>query len=664
MKRFRTLLFLSLLFSTAVNAQFVTNSKRVADVYFQNKEYYAAAEYYKKALKISSDSTGFVVPYAFDKNISKESPKRDEYEYCVYQLASSLRLYKNYKDAQAWYAIAVNFGNPKYALSTYWYAETLRANQQYAEAIPAFNAFLAKYKAVDEYTQSAKMEVASCNFALYEKKYPRLFQLTKLGNDINQKGSNYTPYIEGNSFYFTSSRPVAVSGKTVVLEGDQNSSKVAKKQSPFVNAIYEVSGSPMAQNVSLQKVAPIIKNNESAAPAIHPNGKIMYVTSWASKGTRKIYQLNAMGSGWSEPLELGAQVNINGYNAMQPFVSKDGKYFMFSSDKPGGFGRYDLWYCPILGDGSLGEAVNMGRQINTRDDEEAPYYNAKTGKLLFSSNGMVGLGGLDFYESTGDFKTWSEPINMGYPFNSSKDDVSFTPTKDDDSEGYISTDRASLCCLEIFYVKVKYLNIHGVVIDCKTSKPIDGAIVTVTDSANKTTLTAGTDGFYHFRVATNRKLTLKAEKADYFSKVLTYTYDQLGVDTMFSPEICLVPMVIDKPIVLKDIYYNFDSDSLREESKVVLDGLYKIMMDNDKIEIELSSHTDNIGTVEYNADLSARRAKSCVDYLISKGLSATRVTSKGYGFSKPVAANQFPDGKDNPDGRQLNRRTEFKVTKK
>jgi OOP family OmpA-OmpF porin len=144
--KLKILLVLCLL-SNVVSAQFVTNSKRVADVYYLNKEYYAAAEYYKKALQISPDSSGFVVPYGFESKVKQESPKKEDYEYNVFQLAESLRQYKNFTDAEKWYAIAKDFNNPKYILSTFWYGVTLRANQNYTEAISAFETFQKKYSA-------------------------------------------------------------------------------------------------------------------------------------------------------------------------------------------------------------------------------------------------------------------------------------------------------------------------------------------------------------------------------------------------------------------------------------------------------------------------------------------------------------------------------------
>lgn len=654
------------LFAVAAQAQFVTNSKRVADVYFQNKEYYAAAEYYKKALQISADSLGFVVPYGFENKIKEESPKRDDYEYCVFQLAEALRLYKNFTDAEKWYAMAKDFSNPRYVLSTFWYAETQRSNQKFEDAIASFNEFLEKYKVKDGYAARARTEIASCQFALHELRYPRLFRLSRLQNEINDKGSNYTPTIKGGNFYFTSSRPVGSSGKTEVLT-DRNI-KVAKKESPFLNAVYVASGNPLTESISIKKTAVDGKDKESAAPAFHPNGKLAYVTSWTALGNKKIYQLNAtpgLGQDWSEPVELGSQINVKGFNSMQPYVTKDGRYLVFASDRPGGSGKYDLWYAPIRIDGSLGAAVNMGKTVNTADDEQAPYYNGTTKKLLFSSNGRVGMGGFDFYESEGDFGKWSEPLNVGYPFNSSKDDLYFTPLDNADTEGYISSDRESVCCLEIFHVKREYLVVTGTLLDCNSSKPLKDAVVTISDSVQQFKFTTDEMGRYTFKLNSNRGFKLNAEKDKYFSKAISFSYEQLAQkDTLFSPELCLIPYEIDKPIVLKDVLYEFNKADLTEDSKGKLDHLYAIMVDNPTIEIELSAHTDSKGKDIYNLDLSNRRAKSCVDYLIGKGIAVNRMTSKGYGETRPIAPNELPNGKDNPEGRALNRRTEFKVTKK
>ena len=650
-------------------AQVTTNSRRVADVYFVNKEYYAAAEYYKKSLRISADSAGFVVPYGFESKMQDENAKKMDYEYLVFQLASSLRLYKNFRDAEQWFAIASNFTNPRYELSNYWYGECLHANLKYEQAIVAYTNFMTKHKSNDNYRETARKEIESCKFALAEIKRPRMFKLSRLASDVNYLGSNYAPTLNSQVFYFTSSRPIGNGGKKELLESRDKNTRVVKKETPFVNTLYTVNNAdPKATDADVKKLDLDLKDMEVAAPTIHPNGEWMFFTAWINKEGQKrsIYYSRKIDQKWSNPLPLAGEINVNGFNAMQPFVTKDGKYLIFSSDRPGGVGKYDLWYAVLRADGTTGNAMNMGTTINSAGDDEAPYYNYKTQKLLFSTNGRVGLGGFDFFESEGNFSSWNSPINMGYPFNSAKDDLYFTPLDELDETGYISSDRESVCCLEIFQIKREYLNIGGKLIDCATSKPMAGAKITLTGSDFvEQNLVTDVNGNYNFKVSSNRGFKVSAYKADYFAKSINYTYDQLAtVDTLISPNLCLTTYKINKPIVLKNIFYEFDSDVLTDASKKTLDELYDLMIDNTNLEIELGAHTDNIGTEAYNLDLSNRRAKSCVDYLVSKGIAPNKVTSQGYGFSIPVAPNKFRNGKDNAAGRALNRRTEFKVTKK
>ena len=668
MKHLKITLILCLTLSFA-KAQVVSDNKRVADVYFINKEYYAAAEYYKKALKISSDTLGFVVPYGFEKKMKDESAKKIDYEYLVFQLASALRLYKNFQDAESWYALANNFANPKYALSGFWYAECLHSNLKYEQAITAYTNFIAKYKVNDSYVSNAKKEIESCKYALAEIKQPRMFRLTRLPADVNYLGSNYAPIVNNKLFYFTSSRPIGNGGKTEVLESKDKNTKVVKKETPYINTLYITEANPKAANVSVKKLDLAVRDMETAAPTIHPNGNMLFFTAWINKEEKKrsIYvSRKTTDDKWAAPEALGGEINLKGFNSMQPFVTKDGKYLIFSSDRPGGSGKYDLWYAVLRSDGTVGNAMNMGTTINSAGDDQAPYYNVKTQKLLFSSNGRVGLGGFDFFESAGNFGSWSSPVNMGYPFNSAKDDLYFTPIDELDEYGYISSDRESVCCLEIFQLHREQLNIKGRLIDCTTLKPMVGAKVTLTgnDFAEQNLLTDAM-GNYSFKISSNRGFKLNAYKENYFAKSINYTYDQLArVDTLVSLDLCLTTYKVNKPIVLKNVLYEFDSDVLTEESKKILDNLYAIMIDNMNIEIELGAHTDNIGTAAYNLELSNRRAASCVAYLVAKGIAPNRMTSKGYGFNVPIAPNRFKNGKDNPEGRALNRRTEFKVTKK
>lgn len=651
--------------SSTANAQYVVNYKKVADAYFQNKDYYAASTFYKKALKITSDSSQIVLPYAKDKKQNSDEKVIEDYEGSLFNLAESSRMYRDFSEAEKYYAVASTFTNPKYKNASFYYAESLRANKKFQQAIPVFEQFIAKNKS-GELVKVAQVEILSCKFAIAEMRFPRLVQVNKVASNVNGLGSNYAPVKTGSGFYFTSSRPVNVSGKPEVIKVGRGETQVTTKANPFMNNIYMAKDELTGDEISVKTVdINFPKDVEFAAVSFNPSGSTAYFTAWRDKEKYAIFSASKVDEKWTEPKSLGLQINSKDFNSAQPFVTGDGKFLIFSSDRSGGFGKYDLWYCAIRADGSLGQAVNLGPEINSEYDEKAPYYNVNTKKLMFSSDGRVGFGGLDFYESTGDFINWTAPKNMGYPFNSSKDDVYFTAINADASRGYISSDRESSCCLEIFEVKREYISVSGIITDCKTKKPLGGVLVKLSDQEHEQILTTDNSGKYDFKMDRRRQVKLNMTKDNYFALNKNYSFEEIAkADTLMYADYCINAFKINVPIVLDNIYYEFNSAELTESSKKVLDALAIVMEDNPEMEIELGAHTDNIGTEAYNLDLSERRAKSCVDYLVSKNIGQNRMTSKGYGESMPVAPNNFKNGKDNPVGRTKNRRTEFKVIKK
>lgn len=655
-------------FGGFANAQYVVNYKKVADTYFENKDYYAASTFYKKALKITGDSTQAILPYGKERKVASDDKVIEDYEGSIYNLAESSRLYREFNEAEKYYAIAITFTNTRFRKALYYYAESLRANKKFNPAIDAFQQFIQKNPG-DALAKEAQKEIESCKFAIEEMRFPRIVQVKKVPANVNGLGSNYAPVKINNELYFTSSRPVAVGNKKDMVKTDAGEIQVSTKTNPFINNIYAAKGELASADIAVRKIdINFPKNMEIAAVTFTPDGNTMYFTAWKDKEKYAIYSSKKTGDKWADPQPVGLQVNSRDFNSSQPFVTSDGKFLLFSSDRSGGYGKFDLWYCALREDGSLGQAVNFGSTINTEDDERAPYYNSLTKKLLFSTDGRIGFGGLDFFESEGDLVNWSEPKNLGYPFNSSKDDLYFTATDDKGTKGYISSDRESSCCLEVFEVKKEYLSVAGLLTDCKTKLPLAGTNVTLTNAEGLQKITTGTDGIYSFKVDSKRPVKLLFAKDNYFSITKNYVYEELAkADTLIYKDYCLSPFKLGIPITLDNVYYEFNSTELTEPSKKVLDFLIPIMEDNPEMEIELGSHTDNIGTDEYNLDLSNRRAKSCTDYLESKGVAAARMTSKGYGESMPIAPNEIivkRKKKDNPEGRAKNRRTEFKVTKK
>lgn len=660
-----------LLSGTAISlhssAQFGYNLKRTADIYFKKGDYYSAANYYQKYLgekKVDAPKTNFP-PYLL-ASVREKAPKSQskEYERVVYNLAESFRQYFDYGNAERWYGEAAGFNNPDYPLARYWYGVSLRANGKYAEAVPELEKFLAGYTTKDEFHASATKELANCLFIQREfadSSRNRIW-VNKMEGTVNQGGANYAPvWSDANTFFFTSSR------------GDSNDSR--KGKNPYVNQIYQGS---LSENgvVSIKKTEiSYPAKSEQGVVAFSPDGKRMYITRWENiqgKNRGALYMSEKKDeASWSEPVKLGSTVNAEGFGSEQPFVTKDNKFLLFSSNMPGGAGKYDLWYAPLDASGTPGIAVNMGLSINTPEEDKAPFLHAESQTLVFSSNGRTGMGGFDLYHSQGDFNSWSEPANMGYPINSTKDDMYFYSKGNRFalSDAYISSDRNSTCCLELYSVKKANLFITGKLFDCGNKEILVGGKISVVDVQSDKIIhqqQINATGAYGFEMETFFPVRVVAEKEEYVTKsLMVESPNAANHDTLFNPTLCLTaippkPFVVGKPVVMKDIYYDFNKATLRPESYPVLDTLAKIIRMYPDILVQMSAHTDSKGSDDYNLKLSEARAKSCMDYLISKGIQPRNLVSKGYGESTPIAPNTI-NGKDNPDGRQLNRRTECMV---
>jgi OmpA-OmpF porin, OOP family len=660
-------LYLALLFCSAfaprVHAQFVADYKRTGDQFFARQDFYSAAQYYVKALENRPEPKmvpGFL-PYAIKegKHPSKAS-QIHQYEDLVYRLAESYRHYNDFFSATKWYEQASQFTAGAYPLARYWYAVCLRAAGRFDDALAQFQQFRSAYTTQDDYQSSADKEIADCQFAVAElQRTGTPFTLVKMGGDINVGGANYAPSWWMNQLVFTSSR----SGSPVM--------KTAGGKDPYVNHLYTVTQTDTGTS-GVRRIDLPAQNMEQGVSAMTPDGLTLFLTQWSVKDGKKLadlYKCVRSGTAWSQPERLAA-LDMQGYSTMQPALSTDGRVLLFASDRPGGSGGFDLWYATLDGAGMPGAPENLGAVVNSAGDDEAPYYDAGLHTLIFSTNGRVGMGNMDLFESLGDLSNLSAPVNLGYPINSSKDDLYFTSAHIGGKlfkEAYISSDRASSCCLEVFKVTRRGKRIAGAVVDCDTHQPLDGAKVSLLDTTvgkvmGQVTLNA--TGLYGFDMDDPGNFKIVVEANNYFTKSLHVPADAMvPVDTLFDREVCLKHYEPNRPIVLQNIFYDYNKATLRPESELVLDTLVGILDENPTMAIQMGAHTDGIGGTNYNLDLSDRRAKACVDYLILKGIDPARLTSRGYGKCCPIAPEKV-NGKDNPDGRQINRRTEFSVLHK
>jgi len=652
-----------LLFAASLNAQFVLDYLKAADNYFEKGDYFSAAQYYEKYF--DKDKTGKkeeYKPYAPQNGSKKTAPAVTNREQAIYRLAESYRLLNYPAKAAPYYQEAMAMDPAKFPLAPYHHATMLRALEMYAEAEQGFTSFLATYTADDQYRKGAEREIKNLRFIQEQlrKKDLKYFTVNKAPGMLNSMGASYAPtWLNASTLLFTSTRPLDSTDKKVQYTNRLYHAMFSEGNLTNVNATNLPQGKDVHQGVA----------------AATPNGTTLFFTRWTvgsnKQKTAALYSSKLSGENWSDPVMLGTSINVSGSNTQQPAVTPDGKYLLFSSDRAGGFGGFDLWYAELDANGNPGTPSNLGRTINSEGDDQAPFYHEASRSLVFSSNGRVGMGGYDFYQSKGTIGSFEEPVNLGYPVNSVKDDIYFSSrgtAKNMLEDVMLSSDRDAACCLELFYLKkIRPLRqITGRIVSCDPSKPLTGATVTVVDASNNTLYTQAVSGNGNYSLAMEDYLpvTIKAEASGFISNSVNVAPPaDMEQESMVYPELCLVPVPpqVNETFVVQNVYYDFNKSELKAESFPALDEIVRMLETYPNMKIELSAHTDSKGSNSYNQKLSEARAKSAVAYLISKGIDAARLTFKGYGETMPIAPNTNDDGSDNPEGREKNRRTEFKV---
>lgn len=654
-----------------ISAQVIYDYLKAADTYFAKADYASAAQYYEKYLgigktKIKGEEYD---PYTI-KNLSKQQKiVVSNKQQAIYKLAESFRLLNFHVKAAPYYLQATAFDKASFPLASYWYGKTLRALEKYDMADSVLTSFVTiNDSASIAYIADAKREIANLKFIKAElEKNIALFTVNKATPIVNAGGANYAPVrINANTLWFTSTRKDS-----------------SIKANIYNNKVYSASYDGGVVG-SVKKLAVAQAPQHQGIISFTPNGNTLFLTRWTITNGKKIasiYASDKVSDGWSEPIALDNTVNTEGASTQQPFVMPNGKQLLFATNRSEGLGGFDIWSVDLDDNGKTiaGTIKNLGPQINSSFDEQAPYFHAPSSSLIFSSNGNVGMGGFDFFRSKNvDGTNWSLPENLGYPLNSVKDDIYFTTNgtaKNMLADVLFSSDRSSDCCLEMFSLnKIRPIKkITGLVVDCETKQPIEAAAVSVTNSVQKVVLTTQTNasGNYNFEVEDFDNFTSSATANGYKpneNNTIALTNDELTNQSL--NELCLtkippppppIPLAVDTIVVMDNIYFEFNKAILLEESHAAINNQILTMLNKyPTMVIEVGGHTDSQGKDEYNLKLSQARAESVKKYLIEKGISAERMEAKGYGESKPVAPNTI-NGNDNPEGRKKNRRTEFKV---
>ena len=431
-------------------------------------------------------------------------------------------------------------------------------------------------------------------------------------------------------------------------------------------------------------------SNHDATAGISSDGSILYI--YKSSGGNHLYQSFLTNNFYSLAEKMPNKIN-DGFKQSSASLTFDKTTLYFTSIREGGYGGQDIYYCKRDAKDRWQEPVSLGATINTPYDEEGVYITPDGKNLYFSSKGHNSMGGFDIFKSEFIDGKWSNPVNLGYPINTPDDDVFFTMAANGQRGYYSSKKKDGFGGQDLYIItflgaaKPMILNtedlqfacfeksgmpgpapkieqntvLSGVILDSESLTPLQATIDIIDNSKNELMASFesnSTSGAYLISLKPGMNYGISVSKKGYLFHSENFDIPENAVAKKIQKDILLKRVEVGSKIVLNNIFFDFNKASLRPESVAELDRLNKLMTDMPSLKIEISGHTDNVGSASYNQKLSENRAKAVVDYLTEKGIESTRLEYKGYGFEQPVASNKTEEG------RQQNRRTEFKVLRK
>lgn len=623
---------------------------RYADQLFKDGSYFNAIEYYQQL---------------------KQEQERNPY--LTYQLAECYWMSRDYMPAAHYYGEVYSMSPKMYPEAIYKQAMMLKKSGQYTEAIDRFNKFIADNpKTMKKLKKQAQREIEGCNVAMNSMKDPVAANVINAGPNVNSAYTESAPYPLGDTALLFSTmrqnRPVEID---------------KRKRDEYMSRFMVSRKQDHVQQVDSFQWPLTFNDGDFNNPKVHvgngcysPGGERFYFTKCTEEDSMKIvcriYVSKFEKEKWGEAELLGEGINESGSNT-QPCVAKVGKkeILFFSSNRTlQSRGGYDIWYSVIdPRNNTYRRPQNAGKQINTAYDEVTPYYDSRVNKLYFSSDGWVTLGGFDVYSADGGPSRYTNLTNMGYPINTSADELYFIKDPVGKPDAYLVSNRIGsialknpTCCDDIWRVQFEpKLVVLGKVVDRKTQQLMNEVVVKMTDQQGDMKTFNSADGNFGFNIARSKAYVITADKQGYSSTRATVnTMDVKRTDPDDTVNVTIYVDEIRHPFSVSNVFYDYDKATLRPESVASLDSVVLFMKDNPSLSVEIYSFTDGKGTDKYNKDLSMRRAQSVVDYLVGAGVEQSRLVAKGFGMAMPAAPNTV-NGKDNPEGRQLNRRTEFRI---
>ncbi|MGV1012785.1 MAG: OmpA family protein [Flavobacterium sp.] len=606
--------------SSSIIAQ--NQDTKTADKLFHRYEYVAAIKEYQKLV---------------------ENGKADGYVYK--QLADTYYNMFNTAEAIKWYSKAIQTSQD--AETYFRYAQMLKSNGKYDES----NKQMGKFAALAPNDLRAKSFKENPNYV------PKLVQgvtYTVTSLPISSDKSDFGAVMYDKTLYFTSAR-------------NGSRKNYGWNEEPFLDVYSSIKG----DSGTFSEPTPLTSINHKrhdGPVTISTDGNTMYFSSDSFRenvyekdktnnlrlGKNNLYVATKSGEEWSniKPLPF----NSKDFSLSNPSLSRDGKTLYFSSNMPGSIGGVDIWKVSVNGS-EFGKPENLGSKVNTEGNESFPFIADDNTTLYFASTGKPGLGGLDIFQI--NLAKGTEAVNMNKPINSEKDDFDFTFNKVQNI-GFLSSNRNGND--DIFLATpVCAVDLLVLVTNAKTSEILADAKVAILDAKNNIIATdiSNANGEVNFKIECNTPYSIQASKDGFEGNVFAVEKSKGPTAKLPAPLQPIDVIITPTAIILKPIYFEFDKSNITQEGAFELDKLVQVLKNNDKLVIFAKSHTDSRGNDDYNTSLSDRRAQATVQYVISKGIPAERITGKGFGESEPVV----PCTNCTEEEYAKNRRSEFLIVK-
>ena len=555
------------------------------------------------------------------------------------------------------YIAAVKTNNP-FSPNLYFVLANMQLSVgRYADARMNFQRFLEFEQLPEPKKRQAEKQIKTCDFAMLCMANPVPFSPVNMGDSINTKFDEYINAItaDDESLYFTrlDAKDALTLDQTMIGEED----------------FYIAHRADSAWYQALNLGPPINTHGNEGALCIAPDGKYLFFAACNREdglGRCDIYWAHRNGDQWSVPENIGPVVNSPQWDS-QPSFSSDGKTLYYASNRAGGKGSSDIWKTELQPDGQWSQPVNLGDVINTSGEEMAPFIHPDDQTLYFSSKGHPGLGKLDlFYARKSAGGEWMQPVNIGYPINTYADEITLVVNAKG-NVAYISSDKLGGKGRQDIYKFPLYKEARpllttyfkGIVYDDDTKAKLEARFELIDLGTSQTVAQSQSDkitGEFLLVLPTEKNYALNVSKDGYLFFSENFSLRGYNSQTKsFVKNIPLKPIKVGETVVLKNIFFDTDKFILKDESLAELQKLLGLLNKNPKLKIEISGHTDNVGSAEHNLELSRNRANAVYEYLLQHDIAKTRLSFAGYGFNQPIDVNTTEQGRAN------NRRTEFKV---